>query len=634
MNETILIYYLKKIKIMKLSTNFLTMLQISFVFGSVTANAQLSNQAVLQTPLVAQSIERFYPARTEKGANAFNTKFTVNASGRNDMNAYLLSFLSTAVYADGVLWLESPAKTPAQLDAAQTQLQVDTAAFMTRFRKVVSPYFSSTTKYNGADMQLFAPTGNYDGYDPEAVVIPGGDAIYVTIRGTDRVAQNNNVNSAGYNVGEWLQTDFQALLTSPALPNGKTFVGRVHQGFWLSISKIAERMASHIKSLGGASKKVWITGHSLGAGQAQLFAYYLAKVHGIKAQGVYGFAAPLVGTAEFYRDFESVIGSKAKIQRFEFLDDPITAFALLVPGISTGGTRVHYDYIARVNYAALERVRGEVLRICASVPGVAGDRVSIPATGLKVGSLGGMCYHYQHWYMQAAYRQLTSTEKNAVPSPLMIPTVTFDGCSSGLDISRAMTENMLGEAVLDVTDAVLQMVSDAVTQNINRITSGLRNFSGSALKNGEGKYKIKCLKGGRYLNVDGHCYRNNSCTVMLWGTTASQNNELFEISKYGFGYGIKVEAPNTNKVLDVEGMSLANQAAVKTYDKHILPVIPNNQIWYFHQIGTTNQYIIQNERSGKVLEADNANTNNAGCSVRQNSYRSGAQNQIWVLEKL
>jgi Lipase (class 3)/Ricin-type beta-trefoil lectin domain-like len=619
---------------MKSTINFSKTVLLGCIFFSAAAHAQLGNQVILQTPKAGQVLQPFYPARTEKGANVFNTKFVFNAAGRNDMNAYLLSFLSTAVYPDGVLWLESPAKIPAQLDAAQTQLQVDTTAFMAKFRKVVSPYFSTTTRYNGADMQLFAPTGNYDGYDPEAVIIPSAEAIYVIVRGTDRVAQNNNVNSAGYNVGEWLQTDFQALLTSPALPNGKTFVGRVHQGFWLSISKIAERMASRIRDLGGASKKVWITGHSLGAGQAQLFAYYLAKVHGIKAQGVYGFAAPLVGTAEFYRDFESVIGGKEKIQRFEFVDDPITAFALLVPGIATGGTRVHYDYIARENYAALERVRGEVLRICASVPGVVGDRVTIPATGLRLGSLGGMCYHYQHWYMQASYRQLSSAEKNTVPSPLLIPTTAFEGCSSGLDISRAMTENLLGEALLDVTDAVLQMVSDAVTQNISRITSGLRNFTGSALKNGEGRYKIKCLKGGRYLNVDGSCYRSNSCTVMLWGTTASQNNELFTVSKYGLGYGIKVEAPNTNKVLDVEGMSTANNATVKTYDKHLLPVVPNNQIWYFHQIGSTNRYIIQNERSGKVLEADNANTNNAGCSVRQNSYRSGAENQIWVLEKL
>ena len=121
---------------------------------------------------------------------------------------------------------------------------------------------------------------------------------------------------------------------------------------------------------------------------------------------------------------------------------------------------------------------------------------------------------------------------------------------------------------------------------------------------------------------------------MLWGTTAKDNNELFTIFKYGIGYGIKVEAPDTEKVLDVTGMSTANNASVKTYDKHILPVIPNNQIWYFHQIGTTNRYIIQNERSGKVLEADNANTGNPGCGVRQNPYKDRALNQIWVLEKV
>lgn len=604
--------------ILNLSKIFVLSLLICFS----AANAQLPTKNVVGKVL--------FMLRTEKGANAFNSQFSVNATGRNDMNAYLLSYLATAVYADKILELESPATRPALLAAAGDQLQLDSRAFVEKFKKVLSPYFSTSTEYTGANMEFFEPTSNFDGYDPEAMIIPTDNAIYVTVRGTDRVAQNNNMGSISYNVREWIQTDFQPFLFNPTLPGKRNFVGQVHQGMWLSISKIADRMGRRIVELGGANKKVWITGHSLGAGQAQLFAYYLAKVYNIKAQGVYGFAPPLVGNKAFYNDLETVLGGKSKLQRFEFMDDPITGFALNLPAYATGGTRVHYDLLTREIFDAPERSDGEVLRMSLSVGGMAANLTPL-------GSLGGMCYHTQNWYMQAALKQLTVAEAAKVPVCLPVPDRTFLSCESGADINRAISENQVGEGVLDIADGLLEAVKNAIESNISQLTALIKNFAGSALKNGEGKYRIKCLKGGRYLNVDGNCYRNNNCQVILWGTTASGDNETFSLNKYAngsLGYAIKVMAPNTSKVLDVKDMSTANNAAIQTYDKHGLPVIPNNQVWYFHQIGSTNQYVIQNERSGKVLEADNNNTSNAGCSVRQKTFSKGARNQIWVLERV
>jgi len=569
--------------------------------------------------------------RTSQGANTFNANFSVNATGRNDLNAYLLSYLATAVYTDRIIEFETPTKSPSQIDNEANTLNQNSGLFMEKFRKITSPFFSSVTSYNGADMELFEPTsGQFDGYDPEAIIIPTSTAIYVTFRGTDRVAQNNNIGSVVYKAGEWLLTDFQPITFNPAAVNNtqSPFKGRVHQGMWISITKIAERMCARIAALGGRNKKVWITGHSLGAGQAQLFSYYLAKVHNIIPQGVYVYAPPQVGDVTFNNDFITVLGNREKLQRFDFIDDPVTVFAMAVPNINLKptGTRVFYPSLDAMVYDAPERPAGVISRIALSAPGVIAD--------LGGAGMGGMCFHHAHWYMQAAHRQLTATEKTKVPVPLPVPTTAFMGCSSGFDINRAVNPSQVTEGLLDITDGMIEIVTAAISSNVNKLASALKNFAGSALKNGEGVYKIKCGKGGRYLNVNGSCYTNNSCNVMLWGLTASGNNEKFDIKKYGLGYGVEVIVPNTDKMLDVKDMSTANNAAIQTYDKHFVPIVPNNQIWYFHQIGTTNKYIIQNERSGKVLEADNANTGNAGCGVRQNPYRKGATNQIWILEKV
>ncbi len=70
---------------------------LSLVICFSAANAQLPTKNVVGKVLLMQ--------RTEKGANAFNSQFAVNATGRNNMNAftvlmavmfgvYLMNFIS------------------------------------------------------------------------------------------------------------------------------------------------------------------------------------------------------------------------------------------------------------------------------------------------------------------------------------------------------------------------------------------------------------------------------------------------------------------------------------------------------------------------------------------------------------
>lgn len=559
-------------------------------------------------------LHQVHMLRNEKGANVFNANFATNASGRNDKNAYLLSYLATAIYADKILELESPHKTQAALAQEEIRMQTNSNAFVQKFRKVVSPYFSTSTQYQGGNMEFFENNISFDGYDPEAMIIPANNEIFITFRGTDRVAQRNAPGSLQYNVTEWIHTDFQALKMNPGRINGVNARGLVHQGMWLSLMKVADTMAKRVQLLGGANKKVWITGHSLGGGMAQLFAYYLAKAYNIKPQGIYVYAAPAVGDAVFNTDFNAVAGAD-KLQRFDFMDDPVTALAQPL-GFVSMGTRVAYTNINTKVFSANERSTGEVARIIAGVPLSLTTIANLPA-------LGGMCYHQQNWYMQAAYRQLNEAQKSVVPNPLPVPNTTYMGCLSGIDISRAVNPNnattQVVNHVLDVTDAVL-----------NNIATALGNMTGSILPQGEGKYKITCLQGGKTLGLAGRCDDQNGCQAILWQDDGGDNMR-FQVFKYGLGYGLRVKS--SDKVLDVAGQSTANGARVKTWAQHSFPVLPNNQIWYLHNVGG-NKYVIQNERSGKVLDADNPNTGNNGCEVMQWQYWNGGNNQVWVFEKV
>jgi hypothetical protein len=122
---------------MKLVHKILKMTLLAIMLNVIIVKGQVTNPLVTQTinrPLTGQVMQLAFPTRTEKGANAFNSKFEISATGKSNTNAYLLSFLATAVYPDGVLWLEDLSKSPAQSEQAQNQLQVDTTAFMAKFR--------------------------------------------------------------------------------------------------------------------------------------------------------------------------------------------------------------------------------------------------------------------------------------------------------------------------------------------------------------------------------------------------------------------------------------------------------------------------------------------------------------------
>jgi hypothetical protein len=75
--------------------------------------------------------------------------------------------------------------------------------------------------------------------------------------------------------------------------------GLVHQGFLEGLSFIWEALRSHLGELHNGTRKLWLTGHSLGAALATLAAERLNRETEAVVQGLYTYGSPRVGDSNF-----------------------------------------------------------------------------------------------------------------------------------------------------------------------------------------------------------------------------------------------------------------------------------------------------------------------------------------------
>ncbi len=117
--------------------------------------------------------------------------------------------------------------------------------------------------------------------DTQGFVVSKGDVLVIAFRGTEPIK-----------IKDWL-TDLQIVLTHG--PEGK-----VHEGFYTRLLAIWQQLNAALTDLGPTGKKIWITGHSLGAALAALAAAKLQKDGCVdKINGLYTYGQPRAGDRRF-----------------------------------------------------------------------------------------------------------------------------------------------------------------------------------------------------------------------------------------------------------------------------------------------------------------------------------------------
>jgi hypothetical protein len=368
------------------------------------------------------------------GPNAIPLVFNENAVGPAPGNAYLLTYLAALIYPE---FLDQLSGDPLKQDTAYVErLHKIPQDFVQEYADRTHHLFWNSTVPPGTENQppqYVWVWGSRGGQDPEAMVISTPKTVFVVFRGTDRVAQAKK--KFGYNWAEWVQTDFVALGVSPGVGSLR---GLVHAGFWLSLTAPAtlyvpqnaqvpggipnglpfrEATLAVIKAFGGGSKKVWVTGHSLGAAHVQLYGAYLST-NGLSPQGVYALAAPHVGDRTFVDQLNGMFPNQ-RLQRFDFVNDPVTKVPPHIPMPQTpgkppityerAGTRVYYDDVKTIQFGAPER-----------------PPMDLPVRLPLALAPGDFCFHYPQWHMNAAYAHLDQATASRVPSPLPTPVMRGD----------------------------------------------------------------------------------------------------------------------------------------------------------------------------------------------------------------
>ncbi|MDH3769777.1 MAG: hypothetical protein OET79_02155, partial [Nitrospirota bacterium] len=129
-------------------------------------------------------------------------------------------------------------------------------------------------------------------------VMSNNQVVVVVFRGSEK------------NLQDWLQTD----ANFPLIPAPQWGAGvMVHNGFNGAMRAVVTRVRSAIQAQNpGGSKRVWLTGHSLGGALAFLHAQALTRETSIQIQGVHTYGAPRVGNPLWNRAYQSRLGNKTQ----------------------------------------------------------------------------------------------------------------------------------------------------------------------------------------------------------------------------------------------------------------------------------------------------------------------------------
>ena len=251
---------------------------------------------------------------------------------------------------------------------------------------------------------------NINGLDPEAMVISTPSTIFVFFRGTDDVESNR--------FAEWKGTDFNfGRCASDSLLNFAT----MHKGFWKSFLLIKDDLFHVLEEENASSKRIWLSGHSLGGAMAIISGVYL-KALGYPVQMVVTLASPrAIGDSRFAVLADQLLCDR--IHRFEYYLDPFPI--LWAPGYDHTGTRHWIDHSYKGNYHIysncgerhLARYPMEYRRRPFAEKSVReADRIKRERMDALLTDLTRkMYYHNVQWYNKAFYELVPETVKTELP---------------------------------------------------------------------------------------------------------------------------------------------------------------------------------------------------------------------------
>ena len=136
------------------------------------------------------------------------------------------------------------------------------------------------------------------------------DGVIVTFRGTLPPSWHSQAS-----VLDWLQDLLAEPESRPNLP------GKVHTGFFDATSAIIAAIASEVLRLNPAgSKRVYVTGHSLGGAMASIGAYIMqAAPCAIRIDQVVTFASPKPGDGAFQAAYQKIFPTQIRYENYDDL---------------------------------------------------------------------------------------------------------------------------------------------------------------------------------------------------------------------------------------------------------------------------------------------------------------------------
>jgi hypothetical protein len=605
-----------------------------------------------------------------RGSSAFDSHFDLNADGPNPVNSYLAIYLTTVVSPE---FLDQLTGSTLKQDTSNTAaMHTNPIFFYNEFVRLTKHLFT-----NPVFTWVYGTSG---GYDPEAMVISTSKAVFVVFRGTDRVgARPSGIGGGAYQWAEWMNADFKFNQINPDLPTlgdarqSTSGEVKVHAGFWesLKISRpfvirqeaaggqqqrchtptfgepsFRECLVGEIKAAGGLSKKVFIMGHSLGAAHSQVFAGYLAAhvtnagtPDGVRVQTVYAVAAPHPGNPAFKERLRQIIG-QSRIQRFDFVNDPVTMLPPYLVGLSQygrAGTRIYYDDIKTVQVGVPERFPGIGEPIWTDTAAATLVGGPLGAAGVL---LGDFCFHYPQWYLNAAWSAVPQQLRSQLPAPLPVPRNegpeprVYNMCGNPLTVARGVRSEA---GQLADSAAAAQEEAAAVGEAVEQVVYNTGQLFTNLLANpvADGTYYLRLLQGRKYLDIK-DCRGDNGCAVQLWDRGTSDADNRFAIKKVIGGYSLRNGAGSNLDFLEVDANDLLdNYGQVQMWEAN-LPFGGHNanQLWHFYAVpNRPGLFVVRNVASGKVMTGKAKCVDENGCKVFQKDAQHNSPFQVWILER-